>query len=227
MQDLLAQKAISAALNGNWEEAIKINNQILKNSPKDTATLNRLARAHTELGEIKKAKITAQKVIKIDPFNNIALRTLEKIKGLKEGETISSGPSSANLFIEEPGKTKIVPLIHLGDPKIIAKLDAGDEVKLDHHCHRIQVSTLKNDYIGKIPDDISLKIKRLILLGNKYLAVIKSADLKEVKIIIREVFKSKKAKDITSFPSEKIDYISYASPSLIKRQPLEIPNEDN
>lgn len=218
MEDILAQKAISNALNGNWKEAVDINLQILKHASKDIASLNRLARAYTELGEIKKATSTAEKVVKTDPTNKIAQRTLEKIKGLKEGETISSGPSSAKVFLEEPGKTKIVPLIHLGDPAIIARLDAGDEVSLDHHCHRVQVSTLKNDYIGKLPDDISLRIKQLVNLGNQFQAIIKSSEPKEVKVIIRETLKGKKAKNIISFSSEKIDYVSFASPTLVKKQ---------
>jgi len=226
MDDLLAQKAISKALSGDWKEAADINLQILKNNPKDIPSLNRLARAYVELGEIKKARISAEKVLKNDPINKIAQKTLAKIKGLKEGETISSGPSSAQVFIEEPGKTKIVPLIHLGDPTIIAKLDAGDEVKLDHHCHRVQVSTLKNDYIGKIPDDISLRIKQLVKLGNQFQAIIKSSDPKEVKVLIREIVKGKNAKNITSFPSDKIDYVSYASPQLIKNQQTNMESED-
>ena len=217
MEDILAQKAISKALSGNWKEAININLQILKKLPKDIPSLNRLARAYTELGEIKKAKIAAEKVMKNDPINKIAQKTLEKIKGLTEGETISSGPSSAQVFLEEPGKTKIVPLIHLGDSKNIAKLDAGDEVRLDDHCHRVQVTTLKNDYIGKLPDDISLRIKQLVKLGNQFQAIIKSSDPKGVKIIVRETLQGKKAKNIISFPSEKIDYISSTSPRLIKR----------
>ncbi|MBU0998633.1 hypothetical protein KJ570_03835 [Patescibacteria group bacterium] len=218
MEDILAQKAISEALSGNWKEAININLQILKKLPKDIPSLNRLARAYTELGEIKKAKIAAEKVMKNDPINNIAQKTLEKIKGLTEGETISSGPSSAQVFLEEPGKTKIVPLIHLGDSKNIAKLDAGDEVRLDNHCHRVQVTTLKNDYIGKLPDDISLRIKQLVKLGNQFQAIIKSSDPKGVKVIVREILQGKKAKNIISFPSEKIDYVSFTSPKLIKRQ---------
>jgi len=228
MEDILAQKAISNALNGNWEEAVNNNLQILKQSSKDIASLNRLARAYTELGQIKKAKATAEKVIKLDSINKIALRTLDKIKGLKDGESITSGPSSAKVFIEEPGKTKIVPLIHLGDPAVLSKLDAGDEVILDVHCHRVQVFTNKNDYIGKIPDDISLRIKQLTKLENVFQAIIKSSDSKEVKVLVREVSKGKKAKNIISFPSEKIDYVSFASPKLFgKQHTSSFSNEEN
>jgi len=226
MDDLLAQKAIAKALNGDWKEAVDINLQILKKTSKDIPSLNRLARAYVELGEINKARVSAEKVLKNDPINKIAQKTLAKIKGLKEGETISSGPSSAQVFLEEPGKTKIVPLIHLGDPSIIAKLDAGDEVRLDHHCHRVQISTFKNDYIGKMPDDISLRIKQLVKLGNQFQAIIKSSDQKEVKVLVRETVQGKNARNITSFPSDKIDYISYASPQLIKNQQINTESDE-
>lgn len=227
MDEILAQKAISTALEGNWNEAIQLNQKILKKFPKDIASLNRLSRAYTELGQIKNARKTAEKVIKIDPINKIAQKTLEKIKDLKEGEITASAPSHLQVFIEEPGKTKVVPLIHLGDVKIIAKLDAGDEVKLDCHCHRIQVSTLDGDYIGKLPDDTSLRIKKLINLGNKYQAVAKSSEPEKVKILIKEIFKSNKAKNIISFPVEKMDYISFASPNLVKKNDTVSISEEN
>jgi len=227
MNEILAQKAISAALEGKWDEAVEINKKILKTSPKDVACLNRLSRAYIELGQIKNAKNAAEKVLKIDPFNNIAKRTLEKTRGLKEGETITSGPSFVDSFIEEPGKSKVVSLIHLADPKIASKLDAGDSVQLDYHCHRVQVSTSDGKYIGKLTDDISLRIKRLIAMGNKYQAIIKSSEPREIKILIRETFKGNKAKDIISFPSEKIDYVSFASPSLVQKEGFNLPEEEN
>ena len=42
MEDILAQKAISEALSGNWKEAININLQILKKLPKDIPSLNNI-----------------------------------------------------------------------------------------------------------------------------------------------------------------------------------------
>ncbi len=218
MNENLAQKAVSAALKGNWEEAKEINLQILKSSSKDIDALNRLARAYAELGDMQMARKSARKVIKLDPYNTIATKSLEKWKGLKKGDTITSKPSAAGTFLEEPGKTKIVSLIHLGDSKTIVKLDAGDEVKLNPQGHRVSVSTNDGKYVGRLSDDISSRLKKLIKLGNKYQTFIKSAEPGEVKVFIRETHRTEKLADIPSFSTEKIDYISFTPPELVHKK---------
>jgi tetratricopeptide (TPR) repeat protein len=195
----LAQKAVSCALNGKWDEAVKVNKQILKHDPEDVDALNRLARAWAELGDLTKAKKIAQKVLKIDPFNTIAAKSLKKWKGLKKGEAKATKPSSANAFLEEPGKTKIVTLVHLGDQKkVLAKLNAGNEVKFKPHAHRISVTTKDGDYIGRLPDDLSSRLRKPIQHGNEYQVLIKSSSPQEIKIFIRE---TKRAKALANTPS--------------------------
>ena len=209
MNEDLAQKAVTAALAGDWKEAEKINKQILKGDKSDVDTLNRLARAYAEQGNLKKAKETAQKVLKINPFNQIANKSLKKWKSLRRGEKTVSGPSSAEAFLEEPGKTKMVSLLHLGASSALAKLDAGDEVKLTPHKHRVSVTTLDGKYIGRLPDDIAAILRKLTKHGNEYQTLIKSVEPKDVRVFIRETKRSEKLKDVPSFPAEKISYISF------------------
>jgi len=121
MDQDLAQKAISSALAGNWEKALKINLEILKKNPQDINALNRTARAYAELGKTKKAKNTTQKTLKIDPLNTIAIKSLEKWKKIPSKEAQKTITLSAQAFLEEPGKTKMVKLIHLGAPQVIAQ----------------------------------------------------------------------------------------------------------
>ena len=209
MNEDLAQKAVTAALAGDWKEAEKINKLILKDDKSDVDVLNRLARAYAEQGNLKKAKETAQKVLKINPFNQIAGKSLKKWKSLRRGETTASGPSSAEAFLEEPGKTKMVSLLHLGASSALAKLDAGDEVKLTPHKHRVSVTTLDGKYIGRLPDDIAAILRKLTKHGNEYQTLIKSVEPKDVRVFIRETKRSEKLKDVPSFPAEKISYISF------------------
>ena len=223
----LAQQAVSQALSGNWDQARLLNKKVLKVTPKDVDALNRLARAYSELGDLKKARFTAKKVISIDPFNNIANKSLQKWKGLKRGETFTSGQLSAPLFLEEPGKTKIVSLIHLGDTKAIAKLDSGDELKIEPHSHRISILSLSGNYIGRLSDDLSARLKKLIKYGNEYQAYVKSLDPKEVKIFLREVKRVKKLTDIPSFSTEKIDYISFTPPELVRKKDKIMETEED
>src|SRR5690554_3891208 len=114
MDKQLAQKAIKLALDGKWQEALAANLEIIDKYPEDTDALNRIARAYSETGDLDKARKTAQKILKIDPFNTIAQKSLDRWKGLKNTSIKSSKLSSANMFLEEPGKTKIVSLMHLG-----------------------------------------------------------------------------------------------------------------
>ncbi len=223
----LAQSAISKALAGNWQEAIVVNEEILKQEPLNVDALNRLARAYSETGNIKKAKETAQKVLLIDSFNPIALKAIEKWKGLKKGEIFASKPSNAQTFLEEPGKTKIISLLHLGSPKLLAKLDSGDEVKINTHSHRVCVTTIDGKYIGKLPDDLSARLRKLIQSGNVYQAFVKSVNTHELKTLIREVKRSPKLADVSSFTTERIDYIPFTAPELVhKRRDLEVGSDE-
>jgi len=218
MEQSLAQKAVEAALKGNWKEATRLNSLLLKENPKDIDALNRLARAYSELGNPRKAKGFAEKVLKLDPFNSIATKALVRLKGLKGGQAVASGPVSPEAFLEEPGKTKTVPLINLGDPKLLAKLDSADEVRLTPHSHRVSVITAEGKHVGRLPDDISARLRNLISKGNVYQVLIKSIEPNEVKVFIRELSRGKLAGDIPSFPAEKIDYITYSSPDIIRRK---------
>lgn len=219
MQNNLAQKAISAALKSEWETAQKLNKELLKQDPKDIDALNRLARAYAELGEIAKAKKTAQKVIQIDPHNAIAAKALAKWRGLKKGDKSPATKYSANVFLEEPGKTKIVTLLHLGDSaKVIANLDAGDEVKLKIGNHRISICTQDNKYIGRLPDDLSVSLIKLIKSGNEYRGYVKSSNPHEVKVFLRETKRAKELAGVASFSSEKINYISFTPPELVHKK---------
>ncbi len=229
MQNDLAQKAISAALKANWDAALELNKQILKNDSKDVDALNRLARAHSELGEIVKAKKIAQKVVRIDPHNTIATKALEKWKVLKKGEKAGPTKFSARVFLEEPGKTKIVSLLHLGDSnKVLANLDSGDEVVLKLGSHRISVCTLNRKYIGRLPDDLSVSLIKLIKRGNEYQVFVKSSKPQEIKVFIRETKRTKELESIPSFSSEKISYISFTPPELVhKKQTIKETGEDD
>lgn len=222
----LAQKAVKEALNGNWEEAIRLNQELLKQNPKDTEALNRLAKAHAEVGNLKKAKSLAEKVLRLDPFNAIALKALTRWKGMARVKHVSSKVSPAEAFLEEPGKTKMVPLLYLGDAKLIAKLDAGDEVKLHAGAHRISVVTLEGKYIGRLPDDLSARLKRLLAAGNEYRVLIKSLSPGSINVFIREVKRASSVKDTPSFVPEKIEYESFTPPELVsKKEDLIISEE--
>lgn len=214
----LAQQAVFLAMNGDWEEAVKANQLILKGDPTDISALNRLARAYFELGEMGKARTTTQKVLKVDPINPIATKCLEKWKDLKRADKGNHQAMSSESFLEEPGKTKLVTLIHLGGNDVVAKLVAGDAIDLLNHPHRVSAITLEGKYIGRLPDDLAARLGKLIKMGNKYQTLVKSIEKGSIKIFIREIERSLSAKSLISFPGEKIEYVAFTPPELVHRK---------
>src|SRR5579859_6970355 len=127
--EIQKHQAIQATLDGNWELAVTINEELLKSNPTDIETLNRLAFAYTVIGRSTHAKNAYKKVLELDIFNPIA------IKNLKRLETGASLPSNTpqlmmNMFLEESGKTKIVTLINIAQPKVIQSLQIGQSITL-------------------------------------------------------------------------------------------------
>lgn len=217
----LAQKAISLALQGDWTGAIVANQELLKINDSDIDALNRLARAYAESGKISLAKKASLKALELDPVNPIALKCLEKWKMVKvnpkSDNTKHTEPLIHENFIEESGKTKLVMLLHPGDSTVLAGCDSGDEVKLDTHPHSISVTTLAGKYIGKLPDDVAARLRNLIKSGNKYQAIIKSINVKDIVLFIKEIEKGPNVTTETSFPTEKIEYVSFTPPELVHK----------
>src|SRR3989304_5610020 len=91
----LKKQAIQTALNGDWQNAILFNKDLIKENPQDIDALNRLALAYAITGKINLAKTIYLKVVKIDPLNSIALRNLKKIK-----EKIIKANSNSNYYIK-------------------------------------------------------------------------------------------------------------------------------
>lgn len=220
MDASLAQRAIDCALSGDWQEAIAANLKILKENQNDVDALNRLARAYQEVGQIGKARAGAQKVLKINPTNQIAQKALARLKTLKKVDGANHTKYLPESFLEIPGKTKLIGLIHPGDSLVLASLNAGDEVSFLTHPHRVSVVTQDGKYIGRLPDDLAARIRNSIKGGVKFQVLIKSIDTKNVKVFI-------KSSEI-SFPAEKIDYVSFTPPELVHKETPEIPmSEEN
>jgi tetratricopeptide (TPR) repeat protein len=206
----LAQKAILEALQGNWQNALEVNLDLLQQDPTDVDALNRAARAYMELGEVEKAKGYAQKVLEIDPLNKIATKSLKKWHDLKINEKTENHKVviSGSTFLEESGKTKIVSLINIGDREIIAKLNCAEKVILVPHSHSVSVMSQDSKYIGKLPDDLAIRLISFIRSGNEYQAYIKCSATQSVKLFIRETKRAEKLKNLPSFPKQEFALIS-------------------
>jgi len=219
--DSLENQAVGAAINKNWPVAIEVNQKILESQPEKIAALNRLGRAYSEINQIAKAKKSYRSVLKINPNNTIAQKNLERLdnqKGTKT-ETENSQPINLENFLEEPGKTKTIKLIKVASPSILNQLRSADFVLLKPKKRIINVTDQKNIYLGIIPEDLSYRLIKLIKGGNRYQALVKGSNRREIEIFVREVFRSKKFENLPSFPPVgSKTYISSLSPEIIYQE---------
>lgn len=206
-----AEHAIAAALAQDWKEATRINLAILKSDKNDLEALCRLAFAYLKTGQLLAAKRTYLKVLALDKYNQIASKNLKKMTTLKKKDMANEACTfmSPMIFLEEPGKTKIVECVHAAPAHILSTLSAGQEVFLKPKPHGIEVRTSSQTYIAALPDDMSFKLNRMMAGGNTYQTIVKGVDKKSVKIMLRELSRGKRFASQPSFTSTT-SYVSFA-----------------
>ena len=196
-------KAIDAALESRWEEALKINKRIIKLDPQNVDALNRQAKAYMELGKSNLAKKYYSEALKFDPYNPIALKNLKIMKSFKsKGQNFvhgSNGKLSPSLFLQEPGKSKMVSLLKVAEPQKLSLAFCGMKVGMAIKNRKITIVDGGDNYLGVLPDDINYQMLRLLKGGNKYEIFIKSVRVNGLSIIIKETFRSKRFKNQPSF----------------------------
>ncbi|MCL5675725.1 MAG: tetratricopeptide repeat protein [Patescibacteria group bacterium] len=233
----LNQQAVSFALSGSWDEAVKINKKILKTNPNYIDALNRLAFAYQALGNIQKAKLTYGRVLKLDKYNNIAVKNLERLnlfKGKKKIATLKQAVNNrVDSFLEEPGKTKLISLVNLAPLSVISQLRPSQPIALCSKRKSIMVVDQNEKYVGALPDDLAFKLMRFLAAGYTYSGVIRSAEKNSVVVLIRELTRGKKYKNQPSFPAgnSDLEYVIIPpldiseDPTLEEKKPV-IPDDD-
>lgn len=209
---ILHEQAINAALDSNWALALKLNKQIIKIDPQNVDALNRQAKAYMELGRANLAKKYYSEALSIDPYNPIAQKNLKIMKSFKSNRRIptpgndgqafvpcSHTKLSPSLFLQEPGKTKMVSLLKVAEPQKLISAFCGMQVSWQIKNRRITITDSAGNYLGVLPDDISHHLLRLSKGGNKYELFVKSIRVNSLSIIIKEIFRSKKFKNQPSF----------------------------
>lgn len=219
----LQQQAITAALSSQWEEALRLNQLIIDNNPKNTEALNRLGRAYFELGQMNEAQKYFEKTLEQDSYNQIAAKFLKRIKTFSKkgakafGErTIPQVYLTSDIFLEEPGKTKVISLLKVAEPQKLSLLSAGVLVSLVAKNRTIVVTDQYGEYLGILPDDLSHHMIRLIHGGNKYQAFIRTVKTNGITILIREVYRCPRFKNQPSFlEGLNSTILTYSSDNII------------
>jgi len=200
----LENYAIDAAIHNNWEKAIEINKEILKQDQENVGAYLRLGFAYLQQRNFEQAQKNYQKAVKIQPSNNVALDNLERLKILQSKKGRKKNFNEANLdpntFLEIPSTTKTVALVNIGQKNLVAQLIVGQKVHLKTKKRRVEIRTTNDEYVGCLPDDLSRRLILFLKDKSDYSVHIKEASSNKIIVFIKEVRKGPKVARFISFP---------------------------
>ncbi len=199
------EQAVKQAQEGQWEEAVSTNKNILNLFPQEPDAYNRLGKAQSELGQYAEARQAYSQTLKINPSNAIARKNLDRLETLRE--VAVSGPVGVDridprLFIEETGKTGVSELVNLAPASLIVRLGVGDRVNLHVNGHRLLVRNSAGEDIGQVEPRLANRLISYMESGNRYAAAILALEQGQVRVIIREEYQHPNMFGKVSFPSQ-------------------------
>ncbi len=197
--------AVKQAREGQWEEAVMTNRNVLNLFPQEPEAYNRLGKALSELGQYSEARQAYTQTLKYSPGNSIAKKNLERLGSLKD--IAGTGPVGVDridprLFIEETGKTGISELINIAPVAILSRVGVGDRVNLHVEGHRLLVRNGAGDTIGQLEPRMANRLISYMEGGNRYAAGILSLEANLVRVILREEYQHPNMFGKVSFPSQ-------------------------
>jgi tetratricopeptide (TPR) repeat protein len=205
----LGEEARKAAFEGNWEDAVTLNLQIIDRFQKDADAFNRLGRAYISLGNLDEAKEAHSKALRADPANLIARRNLQRLEILRgQGGRPAVGVSRpgpmprTTAFLEEVGKTWVDELVNPGDLPLLADISAGEELRLSQEDDRLVVRRANGDRVGEIEPKTGRRVMDLMVSGNRYEIFALGLTGQTLRIIVREIYRDPSVATTVSFPRQ-------------------------
>ena len=219
-----AEDAVQLAIQGKWDEAVKLNRFIIESFGADEETQNRLGKALSELGKLKEAKASYEVALKLNPMNTIAKKNAARINALlhqKEGLKVGGIKVDLNLFVEEMGKTVITTVESPPSAEISSKVAAGDVAELRIDGDGIVAETSRGVKLGSLEAKLARRLIKFMRGGNRYQAGLTSVDGNTVKLIVRETYQDPRFAGKPSFPMRRkreVEFRPYTKESLLTRE---------
>ena len=224
-------EAVGLAVDARWEEAVELNEFIIRSFGADEGTQNRLGKALTELGRLEDAKSAYDATLTINPMNPVARKNTAKLESLINAKDIlKGGPVKVdlNLFVEEMGKTTTTTLRAAADD-VCSKLAPGDVAELRVDGDGIEVDTVRGVRVGSLEPKLARRLIKFIQGGNRYQAGITSCEGSTVKVIVRESYQDPKFQGKPSFPivrRREVEYRPYTRERLIITDTSVFPTDE-
>ncbi len=206
----LTAEAQQSALESNWQEALKLNDEMLERFPRDPEALNRKGRALIELRQLNAARDAYSEALKSDPANMIARRNLQRLEmlynraeGMPEGvdSSLSHIPNSA-VFVEEVGRTWVDELTNPADLGTLAEVSPGEKLQLSVEQGRLVVINDDGIRLGEIESRTGHRVIDLIEGGNKYEIYALGVSGQSLRVILREIFRDPAQVSRIAFPRQ-------------------------
>ena len=197
--------AVRQAQEGQWEDAVETNRNILNLFPTEPDAYNRLGKAYTELGQYSEARQAYSKTLRFSPNNAIAKKNLERLESLQDtavATPVGVDRIDPRLFIEETGKTGVTELVNLASSAVLSRVGVGDRVKLVVEGRRLVVRNAADEIIGQVEPRLANRLITFINDGNRYAAGILTLEPGRVRLIIREEYQHPNLFGTVSFPSQ-------------------------
>ena len=204
----ITKQAINLAMEGNWQESININKQLLENFPNDVEAYNRLGKAYLELREYGLAEEAYTKALELDQYNLIAKKNLQRLSligGKASEEPMAPEKADPHVFIEETGKAAVMNLYQTAPQDTLIRMSAGDKISLKVVENVLAVENSRQEILGFVPAKYAQRLIKLMQGGNKYTAAVVSSSENTMSIIIRETFQDPSQVGQISFPSKRIE----------------------
>ncbi len=180
--------------------------------PRRCERLNRLGKALSELGRYAEAREAYTSALEIDPSNNIARKNIERLEQAQDSGEARGGAHANNaratdridprLFIEETGKTGFTTLVDVAHRNVLARVSAGDQVRLRREGSLLYVENAAGERIGRIEPRLANRLIKFMDGGNQYAAGIAEQSDHDIRLIIRETFQDPSQFGKVSFPSQ-------------------------
>lgn len=183
----------------------------------DIETLNRLAKAEYELGNVEFARQIYLRVLEINENNPIAKRMISlldhtEIRASKPRKfadmrtfVVETGKSTiTNMHIDQATPIALVPG-EIVEMRIVGSNAASDEIPAD--AHAIDIYDSSDTLLGRLEPRLAQRIIDFMRQGNKYIAVVwrVSEHYHLIDIIIRESYRNPDLTGSVSFPGKLND----------------------
>ena len=225
----LVEEALNAALAGEWQQALELNQAVVERFGTDEETHNRTGKALTELGRLDDALAQYRATLELNPLNGIAIKQTNRISELIQQKAELPKAQAAvdvNVFVEEMGKTALAH-VALESGFDSALLAPGDQVDLASHKDGLAVNMEGGVRVGYVEPKLARRVLKFMAGGNKYGAAVATTDDNDVRIIIRETYQAPEFAGVPSFPVRKTqEFRAYAKDSLLRDTELDEIGEE-